>query len=159
MLGDLRREELVQRVQPGPSAEGKPATPSTKGTDPMMRWARHVLSQRHFYPLFPSSSASQLPLDLSHSRLCTLDQITPDIVLLPSPRTKPFLRVVDSTVVINPGTLARSGMDAPGPSFVRMQIDPLPRSTLVRAPGESQEMISHEVYQRARIDLVHTEKQ
>ena len=122
----------------------------------MMRLARHVLAQRSFYPIFPPSSASMLPLDLSHSRLCTLDQVTPDLLLLPSPKTKPFLRVVDSTMVVNPGALAPTQpAQVPG-AFVRMQVDALPRVTLFRGDDADQELVTHELYARARLDLVHT---
>lgn len=154
VLGDLRREELVQRVQPG--ADSKAGASSSDARDPMMRLARHVLAQRSFYPIFPPSSASMLPLDLSHSRLCTLDQVTPDLLLLPSPKTKPFLRVVDSTMVVNPGALAPTQpAQAPG-AFVRMQVDALPRETLFRGDDADQELVTHELYARARLDLVHT---
>ena len=157
VLGDLRREELVQRVQ----ADDK-APSSADARDPMMRLARHVLGQRSFYPIFPPSSASMLPLDLSHSRLCGLDQVTPDLLLLPSARVKPFLRVVDSTMVVNPGALASPAPagtpKAAGnlPSFVRMQVDAMPRDTLFQGEEASHELITHELYSRARIDLVHT---
>lgn len=154
LLGDLRREELVQRVQPG--ADSKGSASSSDARDPMMRLARHVLAQRSFYPIFPPSSASMLPLDLSHSRLCTLDQVTPDLLLLPSPKTKPFLRVVDSTMVVNPGALAPTQpAQAPG-AFMRMQVDALPREALFRGDDADQELVTHELYARARLDLVHT---
>ena len=136
-LGDLQREELVQRVAAPDSVR--------RGADPMVRLSRHVLGQRSFYPLFPPSAASRLPLDLSHSALCTLEQVTPDLLLLPS-RIKPFLRVVDSAVIVNPGQLgAHSGHDA----FARIQVEPL-------APTGPDELVVHELYRRARVELVHT---
>lgn len=155
VLGDLRREELVQRVNPG--AEAKPSgAPAAEARDPMMRLARHVLGQRSFYPIFPPSAASMLPLDLSHSRLCTLDQVTPDMLLLPSPKVKPFLRVVDSTIVVNPGTLAAAQPGASPSSFVRMQVDAMPRDALFQGDETESELVTHELYRRARIDLMHT---
>jgi len=160
VLGDLRREELVQRVQPM-NASG---TPGPKMTDPMMRLSRHILGQRRyvdsaqtsFYPIFPPSPASNVSLDLSHSHLCDLDQVTPDVLLLPSAKVKPFVCVVDSTVVVNPGTLAPPTSDAQSTAFVCMQVDPLPRSAVFRSNEEAEELITHELYNRARIDLVHT---
>jgi len=148
VLSDLRREELVQRVQPSGEARG---TPGAKAADLMSRLSRHVLSQRSFYPLFP---AAQLPLDLSHSRLCALDQVTPDLLLLPSPRVKSFLRVVDSTMVANPGTLARVDATAPAPAFVRLQVAPMARNALYQGTEADAELVTHELYQRARIELV-----
>ncbi|WFD19422.1 DNA-directed DNA polymerase alpha subunit pol12 [Malassezia caprae] len=152
VLGDLRREELVQRVQPT-NASG---TPGPKVADPMLRLSRHILGQRSFYPIFPPSPASNVSLDLSHSHLCDLDQVTPDVLLLPSAKIKSFVRVVDSTVVVNPGTLAPPTSDAQSTAFVCMQVDPLPRSTVFRGEEEAEELITHELYNRARIDLVHT---
>lgn len=57
VLGDLRREELVQRVQPmNPSG-----TPGPKVTDPMMRLSRHVLGQRRFVNTAYTQLLSHLP--------------------------------------------------------------------------------------------------
>lgn len=152
-LGDLRREELVQRVQPGSSG-----TPQSKGVnDPIVRLVRHVLGQRHFYPLFPPSPASQLPLDLSHSRLCAFDTSTPDLILLPSTSTKPCIRVVDSSVVVNPGSLVCSDESATHPSaFVQMQVDPMPHEKLQATIDDDDPLLTHELHHRARIDLVYT---
>lgn len=148
-LGDLRREELVQRVQPTNST----GTPS-KGNDPLVRIVRHVLGQRCFYPLFPPSPASQLPLDLSHSHLCAFGNSTPDLILLPSSTTKPFIRVVDSAVVVNPGSLVRADESQLPSAFIQMQVEPMPREAL--QGGEEDSLLTHSLYDRARIDLVYT---
>ncbi|WFD33634.1 DNA-directed DNA polymerase alpha subunit pol12 [Malassezia cuniculi] len=139
VLGDLQREELVQRVAAAPDG-------TRRGADPMVRLARHVLGQRNFYPLFPPSATSGLPLDLSHSALCALQQVTPDLLILPS-RVRPFLRVVDSAVVVNPGQLASEN----GDSFVRTQVEPFGS-----LDGEPEDLVVHELYRRARVELVHT---
>ena len=162
VLGDLRREELVQRVTAAePRRDGTPSAPDTR--DPMSRLSRHVLCQRSFYPLFPPSAASMLPLDLSHSSLCALDQVTPDMLLLPSTRVRPYLRVVDSTIVVNPGSLAGGAPAGPAdgtpaatsapnaPAFVRIQVDPMPQDAL---EGDEGELVTHDLYNRARIELV-----
>lgn len=152
-LGDLRREELVQRVQ-----SGSQGTPQSKGVnDPIVRLARHVLGQRHFYPLFPPSPVSRVPLDLSHSRLCAFDTSTPDLILLPSTSTKPCIRIVDSSVVVNPGSLVSSDESGTHPSaYVQMQVDPMPRERLQATIDDADPLLTHELYRRARIDLVYT---
>ncbi|PKI85147.1 DNA-directed DNA polymerase alpha subunit pol12 [Malassezia vespertilionis] len=162
VLGDLRREELMQKVGAvHTSTDGQQRAPesSADARDPMMRLARHALGQRSFYPLFPPSSLSKLPLDLSHSRLCALEQITPDLLLLPSTRVKPFIRVVDSTLVVNPGPLASSAHDTPRPnsngSFVRIQVAPMDRAALDQG-AEDTELITHDLFGRAKIDLMQT---
>lgn len=166
VLGDLRREELVQRVQPGAKAASSEdtGTNSADARDPMMRLARHVLGQRSFYPIYPPSSASKLPLDLSHSRLCALDQVTPDLLLLPSARVKPFVRVVDSTMVVNCGCLAlpsepaKDSARAHPTAFIHMQVDAMPRDALYQGThAADDELITHSLHSRARIDVIHTE--
>ena len=82
--------------------------------------------------------------------------MTPDLLLLPSSKVKPFVRVVDSTVVVNPGTLAQPTSETQPTAFVCVQVDPLPRSSVFRSSEEAEELITHELYNRARIDLVHT---
>ncbi|WFD41803.1 DNA-directed DNA polymerase alpha subunit pol12 [Malassezia psittaci] len=159
VLGDLRREELVQRVQAAgttPAGNKLPTAAANDARDPMLRLSRHVLSQRTFYPIFPPSSSSKLPLDLTHSRLCALDQVTPDLMILPSTTVKPFLRLVDSTMVVNCGALVgRKENRMPG-TFVRMQISAMPRDSLHSDDQSADELVTHELYKRARIDLVQT---
>lgn len=82
--------------------------------------------------------------------------MTPDLLLLPSSKVKPFVRVVDSTMMVNPGTLVQPTSDAQPSAFVCMQVDPLPRSAVFRSNDEAEELITHELYSRARMDLVHT---
>ncbi|WFC97718.1 DNA-directed DNA polymerase alpha subunit pol12 [Malassezia yamatoensis] len=159
VLGDLRREELVQRVQPtGASRNGNklPTAAANDARDPMLRLSRHVLSQRTFYPIFPPSSSSKLPLDLTHSRLCALDQVTPDLMFLPSRTVKPFLRLVDSTMVVNCGALVGQNENRMPATFVRMQINAMPRDTFHSGDQSVDELVTHELYKRARIDLVQT---
>ncbi|PWN44704.1 hypothetical protein IE81DRAFT_283082, partial [Ceraceosorus guamensis] len=74
--------------------------------DPLARSCRHVLGQRSFYPIFPASCATGHPLDVTHSALSHFQTITPDVLLLPS-IMRPFARVIDSTVIVNPGASAR----------------------------------------------------
>jgi DNA polymerase alpha subunit B len=92
VLFELKAEELVA---------GRPAG----GMDPLPRLARHVIEQRHYYPVFPPVDRSRLPktgtadgiatgamLDTGYLRLGELCGVKPDIMLLPS-TMPPFAEV------------------------------------------------------------------
>ncbi|KAE8216740.1 hypothetical protein CF327_g112 [Tilletia walkeri] len=175
VLKDLKAEELVQRVSDPSAAQskanGENVAPVPK--DQVARLIRHVLGQRSFYPLYPSSPASALTLDVTHSNLATFPLVTPDVLVLPS-TLKSFARVIDSTVVLNPGvtttTSASSsssqpkteGKDAEQPITVaRMIVAPLSREELeqlesTRGLNEEtgQDGEPHRIYERARVDLI-----
>ena len=115
-----------------------------------------------FYPVFPASAASQLPLDVTHSSLAQFKTVTPDILLVPSVLT-PFARIVDGTVCVNPGPLARGSSEATAPqsrgkgSYARFDIAPMKKDRLRDLEENSDEAeapIGHEIYERARVDLV-----
>ncbi|WFD30219.1 DNA-directed DNA polymerase alpha subunit pol12 [Malassezia sp. CBS 17886] len=154
VLGDLRREEVVQRVQ----SAGAGAAADAR--DPIVRLVRHVLCQRSFYPVFPPPPSSTVPLDLSHSQLCALDNVTPDIMLLPTARAKPFVRLVDSALAVNPGPLAgddaSGGRTAPSAAFLRVQVRAMPRASVFQGAEREGDMVEHDAAARARVELVQT---
>ena len=91
ILYDLRREEAVV---------GKP-----KENNMLARLPRHVIQQRHFFPLFPPVSREHLPkaateeglstgmpLDISYLKLGEWLNVRPDVLVLPSALT-PFAKV------------------------------------------------------------------
>ena len=91
VLWDLRREEVkVGR---------------TKESDLMARLPRHLIQQRHFFPLFPPSDRSSLPrtgteegvatgmpIDVSYSKLGEWLNVRPDMLITPS-ALSPFAKV------------------------------------------------------------------
>ncbi|KAK0540530.1 DNA-directed DNA polymerase alpha subunit pol12 [Tilletia horrida] len=183
VLRDLKAEELVQRVSDpagGNKVDGAVAAPK----DQVARLIRHVLGQRSFYPLYPSSPASALTLDVTHSNLAIFPSVTPDVLILPS-TLKSFARIIDSTVVLNPGVITAaaslaSAASVAGPTaaktedqpvaseaqqqpvtVARMVIVPLPRDELERLESSKavneetgQDGEAHRVYERARVDLI-----
>lgn len=98
-----------------------------------------------------------VPLDLSHSDLCHLDQVTPDLLILPSARARPFARVVDSAIVLNTGVLSpdagtQAGTAPLAPAFARIQVEPLERTQLDSVEDDA--LITHDLFNRASIELV-----
>lgn len=122
--------------------------------DGISRTIRNLFHQRHFYPISPTPS--DLPLDVTHSKLASFPSVTPDLLLLPSVLT-PFARVVDATVVINPGPCAKgASQGASKGSFASIAIHPNDKQSLQDALEASEEAIvklSHKVYERARVDV------
>lgn len=91
VLYDLRREEVVV---------GKPKEPSL-----LARLPRHLIQQRHFFPMFPPSDRTTLPktgtedgvaigmpLDVSYLKLGEWLNVRPDMLITPS-ALSPFAKV------------------------------------------------------------------
>ncbi|KAL6878901.1 DNA polymerase alpha subunit B N-terminal domain-containing protein [Trichoderma novae-zelandiae] len=124
----------------------------------MRRLSRHLVEQRHYFPVFPPTDRSRLPrtgtedglatgsmLDVSYLKLGEMVSIRPDVLLVPS-SLPPFATVVESVVAINPGSLSKRR--GPG-TYARMTLYPPPLD------GEVVDgLISHKVFDRARVEIV-----
>ncbi|KAH7152222.1 DNA polymerase alpha subunit B N-terminal-domain-containing protein [Dactylonectria estremocensis] len=140
VLSQLRSEEVAM----GPT------------TDLMGRLCRYLVEQRHYFPLFPPTDRAKLAktgteegvatgavLDLSYLKLGEMVNVRPDVMMVPS-LLPPFAKVIESVLLINPGYLSkRRGAG----TYARMTLYPPPVN------GEA-EMVSHEVFNRARIEIV-----
>ncbi|KAK2002694.1 DNA polymerase alpha/epsilon subunit B [Colletotrichum falcatum] len=143
ILWQLRHEELVG---------GRPSDPSL-----LSRLSRYLLEQRHFFPLFPPTDRSKLPktgteegippgamLDLSYLKLGEMVNVRPDVLVVPS-FLPPFAKVVESVLMINPGFLSkRRGAG----TYARLTLFP-PKANA----GQSEAMVSHGVFERARVEI------
>ncbi|KAJ1919106.1 DNA-directed DNA polymerase alpha subunit pol12 [Tieghemiomyces parasiticus] len=92
--------------------------------DRLGRLAKHILDQRHLYPLVPPSAGEvnlQYPLH-EHLRL----PYAPD-VLLTSSQLAHFAKEVDQVLCLNPGFLTKKQVAG---SFAQLTIFPLPAATL-----------------------------
>lgn len=131
--------------------------------DTLARLSRAVLSQRHFYPLFPppppppptdSTSSSGIKIGASiDTRFLKLGEwlnVRPDMLILPS-GLAPFAKVVDGVVVVNPGSLSRK--KAPG-TFARMIIRAAKVDEGGDGDGDADGMVSAKVWDRCRVDIV-----
>lgn len=99
------------------------------------RVAQHILQQRSYYPIFPGSSDTSLDLK-------RMDQwkmpCAPDLLILPS-KLAPFASTVldNSTIVVNPGLLARASL---GGTYAVLEVHPIARDILENAGGDDVEL-------------------
>ncbi|CAI4212605.1 unnamed protein product [Parascedosporium putredinis] len=120
-LWELRHEELVVGRVPL--------------QDPPSRLSRYLIDQRHYFPLFPPTDRSKLP------KTGTEDGRPP------APALQPFARVVESVLVINPGSLSkRRGAG----TYARMILYP----RALDAEDRNQEFVPNNVFSRARVDVI-----
>ncbi|KAJ3103858.1 DNA-directed DNA polymerase alpha subunit pol12 [Phlyctochytrium planicorne] len=137
-----------------------------KPVDKTSRLFRHMLSQRHLYPLSPPYLSEHFSVDQTrlNSGAVTL-QATPDILIVPS--ILPLsTRNVDNCICINPGQLAR--MKAGG-TFAKMCIHPMDmtrvkafyeekRGTKMETDDEETQeddtTLPHGVDKRTRVEIV-----
>ncbi|KAJ5802814.1 uncharacterized protein N7503_005264 [Penicillium pulvis] len=142
VLSELRREEVLH----GRLSEG----------NLLSRLPKYLVEQRHFFPLFPSVARANLPktasglgtgamLDVPYLKLGEWWNVRPDILIVPS-MLPPFAKVVDSVLVINPGTLSKRR--APG-TYAQMAVHP---RTIPEAEREEKQL-DHKLYERARVDI------
>ncbi|KAE8144192.1 DNA polymerase [Aspergillus avenaceus] len=143
-LYDLRKEEALH---------GKP-----KEGNILTRLSKYLIEQRHFYPIFPPPSRHSLlktatgdpatgaVLDVSYMKLGEWWNVRPDVLIIPS-MLPPFVKVVDSVLVINPGTLSRRR--AAG-TYAQMALHP----RTITDEEREQKHISHKIYERARVDII-----
>ncbi len=167
VLYDLRRDEVLV---------GRPSEPSL-----LSRLPRHVIQQRHFYPLFPPSDrtslpkisttegiATGMPLDVSYLKLGEWWNARPDMLITPSALSpfakvsthlpKPNLRltccskVVEDVLVVNPGPLSKR--KGPG-TYAQLSIHPRKVTSAERDCERAEgAMVGHQLFSRARTDIV-----
>ena len=120
---------------------------------------RSVCNIFSFYPLYPSSSASNppLPLDVSHAQLGDFVTVTPDILILPSVLA-PTSKSLDPTICVNPGALGGKRGDRGG-SLAMLTIHPQQdlREAIERAKMEGlsdRERIEYNLAARTRVDIL-----
>lgn len=167
VLYDLRRDEVLV---------GRP-----KETSLLSRLPKHVIQQRHFYPLFPPSDrttlprtgtnesvATGMPLDVSYLKLGEWLNVRPDMLITPS-ALSPFAKVcsnpldplimlicnpkvVESVLVVNPGPLSKR--KGPG-TYAQLSIHPRQLTSKERDREQAEgAMVGHHLFDRARADIV-----
>ncbi|KAK1140712.1 DNA-directed DNA polymerase alpha subunit pol12 [Aspergillus melleus] len=145
VLYELRKEEVLQ----GRPTEGNLLT----------RLPNYLIEQRHFLPIFPPSSRDSFPkppiedalatgamLDVSYLKLGEWWNVRPDVLITPS-MLPPFVKVVNSVLVINPGTLSKRR--AAG-TYAQMAI----HRREIDEEEREQKQLSHKLYERARVDVI-----
>ncbi|OJD29716.1 dna polymerase subunit alpha b [Diplodia corticola] len=163
ILDMLRREECVSE--------------KAKMTNAMVRWGTNIISQRSFLPVFPPTPREAYPkidadrdgaaagqgegdddkvdllpvgamLDTSYLKLAEWLNVRPDVLITPSALT-PFAKVINSVLVLNPGTLSKKR--GPG-TFARMTVLP---ATITDEERERNDIVPHNLFERSRVDIVH----
>ncbi|KAJ9216020.1 hypothetical protein DTO166G4_2264 [Paecilomyces variotii] len=145
VLYELRREEVLS---------GRP-----KEGNLLTRLPKYLIEQRHFAPIFPPTSREHLPksgvegglatgamLDLSYFKLGEWWNVRPDVLITPS-LLPPFVKVVDSVLVINPGTISKRR--AAG-TYAQLAIHP---RTMTDEEREEKQL-GHKIFERARVDVI-----
>ncbi|KAJ5177777.1 DNA polymerase alpha subunit B N-terminal [Penicillium coprophilum] len=125
VLSELRREEVLH---------GRP----TENNPLLTRLPKYL-------PGSEGGIATGAMVDLPYLKLGEWWNVRPDILIVPS-MLPPFVKVVDSVLVINPGTLSKRR--AAG-SYAQMSIHP----RLVAEHEREQKQLSHNLYERARVDI------
>ena len=168
VLYDLRREEVIV---------GK-----AKESSILARLPRHLIQQRHFYPLFPpvdrrslpktgteDGVATGMPLDVSYLKLGEWLNVMPDMLITPSVLS-PFAKVVyhnsvpyssylpiqsqvvESVLVVNPGPLSKRKGAG---TYAQLTIHPRKVSSEEREREQAEGgLIGHHLFDRARVDIV-----
>ncbi|KAJ5946810.1 hypothetical protein N7454_003649 [Penicillium verhagenii] len=122
----------------------------------LTRLPKYLVEQRHFFPLFPSVARANLPktarglgtgamLDVPYMKLGEWWNVRPDILIVPS-MLPPFAKVVDSVLMINPGTLSKRR--GPG-TYAQMAVHP----RTIPEEEREQKQLDHKLYERARVDI------
>jgi DNA polymerase alpha subunit B len=112
----------------------------------LARISQHMLQQRSYYPLFPAPSGMNLDLKFMNQMKMPCQ---PDLLIVPSKLACFAKLVLDSTVVINPGCLARG---TTGGTYAAINVHPIKRETLENAGGDDVEL-HHSVHDRTLVDI------
>ena len=113
--------------------------------DRMTRLIRHLLEQRTFYPLCPSSTSV---VNLEYGQGIHLEfPLLPDVFIVPS-QLKHFAKNVEDVVCINPGHYLKGSSAG---SFIEILIHPL---KLNGADHSSMAVIPNLLEARARVDIL-----
>ncbi|KAJ2903984.1 DNA polymerase alpha subunit B [Zalerion maritima] len=138
VLFELKTEELV-----------------TKPGDALARLSKHLIEQRHFFPLFPPADRNRLPktgagtpmgamLDAGYLQLGEMVMAKPDVLVVPSD-LPPFAKVVESVLVINPGHISKRRA---ANTYAKLTVQPPEPMT-----GDPNDIVGHEIFKRSRVEI------
>ena len=118
----------------------------------LSRIAQHLVQQRSYYPLFPAAKGASL--DLSRMKDWEMP-VQPDILIVPSKLNSFARKVLDTTIVVNPGELTKNTM---GGTYATIDIHPAKKEELEESMKKEQEDGGAEaqgtgVQDRVRVDI------
>ncbi|MBW0519102.1 hypothetical protein O181_058817 [Austropuccinia psidii MF-1] len=155
VLMPLRKEEFFKAASIVSDDEPN-ASPDPNAKDIISRACRHVLRQRSFYPIFPSTLASGIDpvnLDVSHLDLLKHHSVCPDILIMPTNFTA-FAKAIDSTVIVNPRHLCKGKGVGTYARFTIHPYDPQSLQNAMMETNDQDEKIEHFLFKRCRVDIV-----
>ena len=114
----------------------------------LSRIAQHLIQQRSYYPLFPAPKGLN-SLDLSKSTEWEMP-VQPDILITPSKLASFARKVMDSTIVVNPGELTKN---TTGGTYAVIDVHPMKRETLENGMEANMEEMGKGVHDRVRVDI------
>ena len=113
----------------------------------LARISQHLIEQRSYYPLFPTAKGACL--DLSR-----IDQWSmpcqPDILIVPSRLATFAKRVLNKTIVVNPGELTKN---TTGGTYAVLDVHPMTRERLEEEVQAGDGEMEHGVQDRVRVDI------
>lgn len=81
--------------------------------DNISRACRHLLRQRSFYPIFPAplpgAGLDSINLDVTHMDLLRFDEVSADVVVVPSKLGGQFIKVLCASISCIGGSMADAG--------------------------------------------------
>lgn len=111
----------------------------------LQRIAQHLIQQRSYYPLFPAAKGASM--DLAKMKEWEMP-VQPDILITPSKLTNFARKVLDTTVVVNPGHLTKG---TAGGTYAMMDVHPMKKEDLEKAlDGDN---VVKGVQDRLRVDI------
>lgn len=114
----------------------------------LRRIAQHMLQQRSYYPLYPPPPS--MPTNLNLKKMDSWKMpCRPDVLIVPSKLTCFANKVLDSTVVVNPGHLCRG---TTGGTYGLMQVFPVKRNVLDESGADDVE-IQHALQDRMQVEV------
>ncbi|THX17939.1 DNA polymerase alpha, subunit B [Aureobasidium pullulans] len=122
-------------------------------SDALASLARNLLTQRHYFPVFPPLPRDEkaltvgASLDVAYLKLGEILNVSPDLLILPSVLT-PFVKVVDGVLVVNPGTASKKRGAG---TYAKLIVGP---RELTEDEREKDEEVDHQLFNRARCDII-----
>ncbi|GAB7356616.1 hypothetical protein MBLNU459_g7338t2 [Dothideomycetes sp. NU459] len=107
MVG-ITTEDALYEMQRQRVASGS----ATYGSDTLAALSSNIITQRHYFPVFPPLPRAEnglsigASIDISYLKLGEILKVSPDLLIVPSVLT-PFAKVVENVMVVNPGYLSK----------------------------------------------------
>lgn len=147
MVG-ISTEDALYEMQRQRVASGS----TTYGSDTLAALSSNIITQRHYFPVFPPLPRAENGLsigasvDIAYLKLGEILKVSPDLLIVPSVLT-PFAKVVENVMVVNPGALSKKRGAG---TYARLSVG----VRKIEEQQKGEELVGHELFNRARVDIV-----